>query len=198
MKNKIAWRHRTDDEFFDPDEPVKRCATKKDPDRLFRMNTGNDRVMFDQYSFKCLQCNTFVNADRYYSGVNNRNHCPICLWSRHMDLRIPGDRRSNCRSRMKPIGLTFKICSKRYNKTGAGELLVIHHCTGCGKFSINRIAADDDPQVLFNIFLESWKTDNLLRNQIIGSGIFLLDKNDQPAVETQLFGCGKRWNLCSN
>lgn len=57
------------------------------------------------------------------------------MWSRHLDLKTPGDRRSNCGARMKPIGLAFKQ---------DGELMITHRCMRCGKISNNRIAGDDN------------------------------------------------------
>jgi len=188
MKNKIVWHHRIEDEFFDPDEPVKRYAPKKNPDRLFRMKSGNDRVMFDQYSFKCLQCNTFVKADKYYSGVNNRNHCPICLWSRHMDLNVPGDRKSDCQSRMQPIGLTMKQTHKRYGQNNFGELMLVHKCTGCGKYSINRVAADDEALVVFQIYRESSGNIGSFGEFFHTGEIVLLTEYDSELVMAQLFG----------
>ena len=38
-------------------------------------------------------------------GGRHRNHCPYCLYSLHVDGRVPGDRDSECRSRMAPVGV---------------------------------------------------------------------------------------------
>lgn len=63
-----------------------------------------------------------------------RNHCPVCLWSLHVDDR-PGDRANACRRPMEPIGLT--------RPRGKG-LAVVHRCTWCRQEKVNRLAADDD------------------------------------------------------
>ena len=43
---------------------------------------GSDR----DAGFQCGHCRNFVNAEPFISGVKNRNHCPCCLWSKHVDL----------------------------------------------------------------------------------------------------------------
>ena len=75
-------------------------------------------------------------------GGRHRNHCPLCLYSKHVDRSHPGDRRSDCRSLMEPIG-TFH----RPN----GEQMVVHRCGGCGAERHNRIAADDNAVALLRL-----------------------------------------------
>ena len=43
------------------------------------------------------------------AGTQHRNHCPACLWSRHVDDR-PGDRAmlDDCGSGMEPIAITVR------------------------------------------------------------------------------------------
>jgi hypothetical protein len=83
--------------------------------------------------FRCRHCRTFVGP--LPSGGRHRNHCPYCLYSRHVDGRTPGDRASDCGASMAPTG-TFL----RRN----GEHVLVHRCDGCGVERHNRIAADDD------------------------------------------------------
>ena len=73
-------------------------------------------------------------------GSSHRNHCPYCLYSRHVDGRTPGDRSSSCGALMEPVGSFLK---------GKGEHVIIHRCLSCGFQRHNRIAADDD----FNLVL---------------------------------------------
>ena len=42
-------------------------------------------------SFRCIHCGAHVVTSPLYAGVLNRNHCPYCLWSRHLDLFAAGD-----------------------------------------------------------------------------------------------------------
>lgn len=101
--------------------------------------------------FTCQHCGAEVSSNPAASGVVNRNHCPYCLWSKHVDLNQSGDRLNACKEGMRPIGLTFKRVKNKYGST-LGELQVIHCCTGCGGYAINRIAADDDAELLWQLF----------------------------------------------
>ncbi|GAB3206775.1 hypothetical protein GCM10027294_10500 [Marinactinospora endophytica] len=75
-------------------------------------------------------------------GTAHRNHCPNCLWSRHLDDRVPGDRASQCHARMEPLSIAVR---------GDGEWVIIHRCTGCDVLSGNRAAGDDNPLSLIRI-----------------------------------------------
>jgi hypothetical protein len=88
-------------------------------------------------AFKCRNCRAFIGAPP--SGGQQRNHCPMCLYSLHVDDKTPGDRQSTCRSLMQPIGVFY-----RRNL----EQVVVHRCLGCGFVRYNRIAADDNPVLL--------------------------------------------------
>ena len=57
-------------------------------------------------SFRCAHCRLDVSMDA--PGTAHRNHCPNCLWSRHVDDDTPGDRDADCRSAMEPIGVTVR------------------------------------------------------------------------------------------
>jgi RNHCP domain len=71
-------------------------------------------------------------------GTEHRNHCPTCLWSRHVD-ETPGDRSAECGSLMEPIAITVR---------GSGEWVLVHRCRGCAVLHLNRTAGDDNPLVL--------------------------------------------------
>lgn len=94
-----------------------------------RPRTGHSR----NETFRCRRCKLDVGP--LPSGGRHRNHCPYCLHSRHLDERRPGDRSSECGSLMAPIGTFVR---------GNGEHVLIHRCLGCGVLRRNRIAADDD------------------------------------------------------
>lgn len=87
----------------------------------------------EEAPFLCGHCGRRVPA--LPSGGRHRNHCPYCLYSRHVDARETGDRASACGELMEPLG-TFQ----RRN----GEYVLVHRCLGCGFERFNRIAADDD------------------------------------------------------
>jgi DNA-directed RNA polymerase subunit RPC12/RpoP len=147
-----------------------------------------DRVVIDKNNFKCAQCGASVISDRSESGVNNRNHCPFCLWSRHVDMKTPGDRKALCKSRMEPVGITTKQTSKRYSRGCAGELMLVHQCTGCGKLSINRIAADDDAIAIYRVYERSLRLPKEIISRMHEQGILVLSAGDLTTVYSQLYG----------
>jgi len=78
--------------------------------------------------FICEVCGTAVKGNGY------TNHCPNCLWSKHVDEEIPGDRKSNCLGLMKPIGL----------ETKGQEYIITHQCEKCGKTIKNKSSSKDN------------------------------------------------------
>jgi hypothetical protein len=92
-----------------------------------------------QISFRCHHCRLDVPTDA--AGTAHRNHCPNCLWSRHVDVE-PGDRASDCLASMEPIAITVRK---------DGEWVLIHRCNGCGTLSSNRTAGDDNALLLVRL-----------------------------------------------
>ena len=138
--------------------------------------------------FKCAHCRVIVPSAHLVSGVNNRNHCPYCLWSCHLDLYAAGDRLSACRAPMKPIGLTLKTGRNKYQREARGELMLVHQCTECKVLSINRIAADDDSETVLAIFQESLALAHPIHALCEENGIVMLKAGDAKIVYTQLYG----------
>ena len=93
-------------------------------------------------SFTCGHCGKSVARAGRGTGTSYRNHCPHCLWSLHVDYQLPGDRQSRCRGPMEPSGITIRR---------SGEYVLTHKCTKCGKLSLNRIAGDDDFDLILNL-----------------------------------------------
>lgn len=91
------------------------------------------KFLGDSDEFRCRHCKMMVGVP--LSGGRNRNHCPFCLYSRHVDGRTPGDRASECGALMAPVGAFARI---------KGEHAVVHRCLGCGFERHNRLAADDN------------------------------------------------------
>ncbi|NMB38010.1 MAG: RNHCP domain-containing protein [Firmicutes bacterium] len=77
--------------------------------------------------FSCMKCGKEILP---LTNGSYRNHCPHCLSSRHVDNK-PGDRSSQCKGLMKPIGLRFNS-KKGYQ--------VVHQCTRCGEIKVNKVA----------------------------------------------------------
>ena len=79
--------------------------------------------------FVCLHCHEEVTP----ANKTCRNHCPCCLWSLHVDSRIPGDRLNACRGLMEPLYI---------EKKGKGWIIT-HRCAKCGGYCSNQVAEDD-------------------------------------------------------
>jgi len=60
--------------------------------------TSAKRFTRTKEDFICARCGEPV------VGTGYTNHCPACLWSRHVDIN-PGDRAEECRGMMEPVGL---------------------------------------------------------------------------------------------
>jgi len=139
--------------------------------------------------FICKHCGNFVTTHSQISGVVNRNHCPYCLHSRHVDLYHPGDRLCACKALMKPVGLTFKRIRDKYKPDNHGELMLVHRCNNCGDLSINRIAADDDPGMIRAALMNIVKDQPELLWACKINGIRLLEeKGHRHLVQSRLFG----------
>ncbi|MFA5052866.1 MAG: RNHCP domain-containing protein [Parcubacteria group bacterium] len=140
--------------------------------------------------FICVNCGKQIPFSGSI-GTAHRNHCPYCLFSLHLDEEFSGDRASNCKGQMEPIGLTFKHeGSDKYKRERKGELMIIHKCVVCGKISINRLAADDDEVTLISLFNKSLKLKYDLREELLKEGINILTEKDKEEVFIKLFGKG--------
>ena len=138
-------------------------------------------------SFICVHCGLYVPCMPELAGVQNRNHCPSCLWSRHLDSLSVGDRRSGCKAAMEPIGLTTKPSRNKYAREQDGELMLIHRCSRCRKIAINRIAADDSTDMMA-LCAASQHIDSSVQAQLVALGISLLDENSSDLVRRRLLG----------
>lgn len=140
------------------------------------------------YGFQCRHCQAYVYSQPAFSGVQSRNHCSFCLWSRHVDQYQAGDRMSACKAIMQPIGLTLKREHNKYGDGSNGELMLIHRCDECGKLSINRVAGDDLSERLMDIFHASAGLDTPTQEKLAASGIRLLQGEDAKLVTSRLHG----------
>jgi hypothetical protein len=75
----------------------------------------------------CGKCGAKVYGNGY------TNHCPNCLWSKHVDIN-PGDRNSSCGGMMSP--------KEVFQKNGAW--MVMHKCETCGFERNNSIDENDN------------------------------------------------------
>ncbi|MBQ3308107.1 MAG: RNHCP domain-containing protein [Bacilli bacterium] len=86
--------------------------------------------------FICENCHKEVSP----LGYSSRDHCPYCLYSKHVDLN-PGDRQNSCKGLLKPIDI------EKYKDT----LKIIYQCEKCKQIHKNIIAKDDDYNEIINL-----------------------------------------------
>ena len=67
-------------------------------------------------------------------GYTSRNHCPYCLYSKHVDV-YPGDRSEECHGLLEPIEVELN------SKKG---YVIVFRCQKCGKIRKNKVAKDDN------------------------------------------------------
>lgn len=84
--------------------------------------------------FTCENCGTEVQGNGY------TNHCPNCLFSKHVDIN-PGDRSAECGGLMEPVGLEIKN----------GEYIIIHRCKKCGFMRKNKTSPDDNFEAVLSL-----------------------------------------------
>lgn len=84
--------------------------------------------------FICEHCGEKVVGDGY------TNHCPHCLWSKHVDIN-PGDRAETCRGMMEPIAVLVED----------QEYKIIHKCTECGAIRRNKRAENDSFETILDL-----------------------------------------------
>jgi rubrerythrin len=84
--------------------------------------------------FVCEKCGQSIKGNGY------TNHCPNCLWSKHVD-NFPGDRESNCGGMMEPIDVIHET----------GEDRLVHKCLKCGHIKRNKMSLDDNYDAIQDI-----------------------------------------------
>jgi len=90
--------------------------------------------------FRCGKCGYDV------AGRGFTNHCPKCLWSKHVDNN-PGDRAAGCGGMMEPVRV--EVDGEKY--------IITNRCVVCGHEKRNKAAKDDDFEVLLEIARRSAK-----------------------------------------
>jgi len=81
--------------------------------------------------FLCEHCGVLVKGNGY------TNHCPKCLWSKHVDVN-PGDRTALCQALMEPVRL----------EGSSPSYILVHRCIKCGHEKRNTVSDADDMETL--------------------------------------------------
>lgn len=73
-------------------------------------------------------------------GYTARDHCPHCLYSKHVDI-MPGDRANSCKGLLKPVGIEkFKDTYK-----------ILYKCDSCNEPHKNIMAKDDSMELIIEL-----------------------------------------------
>ncbi len=84
--------------------------------------------------FNCAHCGAVVHGNGY------TNHCPKCLWSRHVDNN-PGDRAATCGGMMQPVAV----------ESDGERFVITHKCEICGKEKRQRTSDNDDMNAIIEL-----------------------------------------------
>ena len=84
--------------------------------------------------FVCEHCAAAVSGDGY------TNHCPHCLWSKHVDVN-PGDRAAPCGGMMQPVRI----------EGTTPHYTLVHRCVRCGFERRNTVRPADDPDAVIAV-----------------------------------------------
>ncbi len=84
--------------------------------------------------FVCEHCGEKVTGNGY------TNHCPKCLWSKHVDVD-PGDRAEPCHGLMQPLSVTVE----------GGKYTIIQSCKKCRKTRSITARPEDDFEALVEL-----------------------------------------------
>lgn len=85
-------------------------------------------------NFTCEHCGAEIIGGGY------TNHCPKCLWSKHVDVE-PGDRAETCGGAMEPIGIEGSSPAYR----------LVHCCKKCGAIRRVNVATEDDGSAIASL-----------------------------------------------
>ena len=83
-------------------------------------------------------------------GYSCRNHCPYCLYSKHVDIN-PGDRQEKCHGLLEPIEIETN------SKKG---YIIIFKCQKCGAIKKNKMAEDNDMNKIIELSRTNWNIIN--------------------------------------
>ena len=85
-------------------------------------------------NFICEKCGQSVVGDGF------TNHCPNCLWSKHVDIH-PGDRGEICEGMMEPMAVEVK----------KDDYIIHYRCVRCDYRHKVRAAKNDNFEVILKL-----------------------------------------------
>ena len=86
-------------------------------------------------NFVCEYCGEMVVGNGY------TDHCLKCLWGKHVDEIVPGDRKSSCKGLMKPERVIYE----------KGDFKIFYKCTKCKHEFGVKCSKDDNRERLVGL-----------------------------------------------
>lgn len=85
-------------------------------------------------NFVCDNCGNRVTGNGY------TDHCPFCLWGKHVDVN-PGDRAAECGGSMEPLGVEER----------SGVYRIRYQCRKCEHSFVVKTAGNDDSEAIIKL-----------------------------------------------
>ena len=101
---------------------------------MYLVNMLTKKFQRNKENFICENCGWQILGDGY------TNHCPRCLWSKHVDIN-PGDRLNDCGGLMEPIALEQKH----------GDNYIVQQCITCGFVKRNKQNKNDNLETIIRL-----------------------------------------------
>lgn len=95
------------------------------------------RFQRNDSGFICRHCGADVSPLK----VSSRDHCPVCLWSIHIDIN-PGDRACGCLGDLEPM-TAYPDAKKGF--------VIVYKCRSCGEIRRCKSAPDDDSGLVIGL-----------------------------------------------
>ncbi len=88
--------------------------------------------------FVCYKCGVKNIGDGY------TDHCCNCLWGKHVDFLIPGDRESPCKGFLKPVKIVYI----------KGKIRIEYRCESCRHKYVVDAAKNDNKERIEELMRE--------------------------------------------
>ncbi|PIQ91533.1 MAG: hypothetical protein COV70_03220 [Parcubacteria group bacterium CG11_big_fil_rev_8_21_14_0_20_39_22] len=115
-------------------KPRKKKARRQETNLKSKSRPFSKKFTRKKENFTCKYCGEKVKGDGY------TNHCPKCLWSKHVDIN-PGDRKEKCLGLMEPSSIEIK----------SGNHIIVHRCETCGFVRRNKFGEKDSFDTVIEI-----------------------------------------------
>lgn len=104
------------------------------------VNEGSNNSFMGKKFKKTVENFACQNCGENVTGNGFTDHCPRCLWSKHVDVN-PGDRLSKCGGIMEPVGASVSN----------DEWKIFYQCRDCGFTHFNKVSPEDNMNIVIEL-----------------------------------------------